>query len=70
MICNELLDGRENYQFEMKSTQSCEGKGKVPKDIMNRITYNIRAISLQHLKQILQHLLIEPTTFDKKLVQI
>ena len=65
----ELLDLRENYQFEVKSAQGRNGNGEVPKDIMNRITYSIRLIILQHFKLSLQHLPIEPTTFERKLVR-
>ena len=69
ITCQELLDLRENYQFEVKSAQGRNGNGEVPKDIIKRITYSIRLIILQHFKQTLQHLPIEPTTFEKKLVQ-
>lgn len=32
-ICQELLDLRENYQFEVKSAQGRDGNGEVPKDV-------------------------------------
>ena len=35
ITCQELLDLRENYQFEVKSAQGRDGKGEVLKDIMN-----------------------------------
>jgi len=69
ITCQELLDLRENYQFEVKSAQGRNGNGEVPKDIIKRITYSIRLIILQHFNKTLQHLPIEPTTFEKKLVQ-
>lgn len=33
ITCQELLDLRENYQFEVKSAQGRNGKGEVPKDV-------------------------------------
>lgn len=33
MTCEELLELRENYQFEAKSAQGQNGKGEVPKDL-------------------------------------
>lgn len=33
LTCQELLDLRKNYQFEVKSAQSRNGKGEVPKDV-------------------------------------
>jgi predicted HTH transcriptional regulator len=33
ITCQELLDLRENYQFEVKSAQGQNGKGEVPKDV-------------------------------------
>jgi predicted HTH transcriptional regulator len=33
MTCQELLDLRENYQFEVKSAQGRDGNGEVPKDV-------------------------------------
>ena len=33
MTCQELLDLRENYQFEVKSAQGINGNGEVPKDV-------------------------------------
>ncbi len=33
MTCEELLDLRENYQFEAKSAQGQSGNGEVPKDL-------------------------------------
>ncbi len=124
ITCQELLDLRENYQFEVKSAQGRNGNGEVPKDVwesamcikkqvieialmlhrhkyltlrmqpnmlkvqpqaltvqvncvkshegweINNLSYNICLFILQHLKQTLQHLPIELTTFDEKLVQI
>ena len=72
ITCQELLDLRENYQFEVKSAQGQNDKGEVPKDVwesysailnhtvkmIDKITYNIRTINLQHLSS-------ELTTFEK-----
>ena len=33
MTCEELLDLRENYQFEAKSAQGQNGNGEIPKDL-------------------------------------
>ncbi|MFK5938156.1 MAG: ATP-binding protein [Sulfurimonas sp.] len=33
ITCQELLDLRENYQFEVKSAQGRNGNGEVPKDV-------------------------------------
>ena len=33
ITCQELLDLRENYQFEVKSAQGRDGNGEVPKDV-------------------------------------
>ena len=33
ITCQELLDLRENYQFEVKSAQGRSGNGEVPKDV-------------------------------------
>lgn len=33
IICQELLDLRENYQFEVKAAQGRDGKGEIPKDV-------------------------------------
>lgn len=33
ITCQELLDLRENYQFEVKSAQGCNGNREVPKDV-------------------------------------
>jgi len=33
MTCQELLESRENYQFEAKSAQGRDGNGEVPKDM-------------------------------------
>lgn len=33
MTCEELLELRENYQFEAKSAQGQNGNGEVPKDL-------------------------------------
>ena len=33
ITCQELLDLRENYQFEVKSAQGRDGNGEVPKDM-------------------------------------
>ncbi len=45
----ELFDLRENYQLEVKSAQGHDGNCKIPNATMNKVAYNIRLLSLQHL---------------------
>ena len=33
MTCEELIELRENYQFEAKSAQGQNGNGEIPKDL-------------------------------------
>mgnify|MGYP003521393506 FL=1 len=33
MICEEITELRENYQFEAKSAQGQNGNGEIPKDL-------------------------------------